>query len=333
MTIIDIAAEAGVSISTVSRVLNNPRMVAPATRTQVEAVVKKYNYSPNAIARGLVQHSMKTVGILMSDIRNLHFSRSAFVLENILFKHGYSSLLCNTGDDLEKKKKYIVDFAGKKIDGLILLGSVFDDAEIEKLIGDYLSANIPIIISNSALRTANAYSVLIDHSIGMSLAVSHLAGKGHERIAFVHTYKTYNTVRKISGFRSAMEKCGMEEPGDGDIFFTGPMVSGGEDFAQRYLQENGSPRHTAFIFAEDSIAIGAVNVFRASGLEIPRDAAVIGHDNSIFAQCSLPKLTSIDTKIGEIAEVMANTMQDIFKNKKVGKSIMLHPDIVLRDST
>jgi LacI family transcriptional regulator len=330
LTIFDVAAEARVSISTVSRVLNNPHLVAPTTRLLVESVMKKRNYSPNAMARGLVRRSMKTIGVFMSDIINLHFSRAAFVLENIFFKQGYMTMLCNTGDDLEKKKKYIVDFASRKVDGLVLLGSVFNNPEIERMIIDYLPGT-PVIISNSVLSVPNAYSVLIDHSVGMDLAVSHLVRKKHQKIAFVHSHETYNTKRKIAGFKTALNKNDIDRTGE-DLFFTNPMVAGGEEFAERYLSGNKKTRHTALIFAEDSIAIGAVNVFRRNGLQIPTDIAVIGHDNSVFAQCSLPKLTSIDTKVMEISEVMANTLHDIFNKKLVGQSIMLRPDLVIRES-
>ena len=332
VTIYDIASEAGVSISTVSRVLNYPQKVAPKTRSQVELVLKKYNYSPNEMARGLVRNSMKTVGILVSDISNLHFSTAASVLESLFFEREYSTLLCNTGDDLERKKKYIRDLSGKKVDGLILLGSVFYNSEIEQMIRDFLP-DTPVIISNSTLPVPNAYSVLIDHDVGMELAISHLHEKGHERIAFVHTYNTFNTMRKTSGFLKAMEKRHLSLGEHNNTYYTDPMLAGGEDFARKYLQKEISPRYTAFIFAEDSIAIGAVNVFCQAGLKIPDDISVIGHDNSVFALACLPKLTSVDTKIREISEVMANTLHDIFFQKKVGQSITLHPELVVRDST
>ena len=332
MTIYDIASEAKVSISTVSRVLNTPHKVAASTRMQVEAVLKKHNYSPNAMARGLVYKSMKTVGILMSDIRNLHLSYAAFVLENLFFKQGYSTLLCNTGDDLEKKKKYIRDFASRKLDGIILLGSVFNYAEIERMICDYLPET-PVIISNSTLAIPNAYSVLIDHTVGMNLAVSHLVEKGHERIAFVHSHETYNTQRKIAGFLQAMESHNLFLDSNRNTYFTQPLFDGGEKYATSYLAAGNKSKYTAFIFSEDSIAIGAVNVFRQAGVRIPQDAAIIGHDNSIYSLCSLPKLTSVDTKIAAISEVMANTLHGIFQKKQVGNSIILRPELVVRDST
>jgi LacI family transcriptional regulator len=332
VTIYDIATEAKVSISTVSRVLNSPHKVGAPTRLHVESIIKKHNYSPNAMARGLVHNSMKTVGVLTSDIRNLHFSTAVTVLENLFFKQGYSTLLCNTSDDLDKKKKYIRFFAERKIDGLILLGSVFNNKEIERMICDYLPKT-PVVISNSTLSVPNAYSVLIDHSVGMDLSVSHLVQRNHKNIAFVHTHETYNAKRKIVGFLEAIERYDLPVNEDKNLYFTNPFITGGEEFGTWYLASGNKPRYSAFIFAEDSIAIGAVNVFTRAGLHIPQDVAIIGHDNSVFSQCSLPKLTSVDTKIKAISEVMANTLHDVFQKKIVGQSITLRPNLVVREST
>ena len=103
MTIMDIAAEAGVSIATVSRVLNQPEKVKPKTRERVQAILKKHHYRPNAIAQGLVRNTLHTVGILSVDIRREHFSTSAYTLESLFFDWGYTTILCNTGNDLRKK--------------------------------------------------------------------------------------------------------------------------------------------------------------------------------------------------------------------------------------
>lgn len=332
MTIYDIATEAGVSITTVSRVINNPQKVALSTRHKVESVLRKHSYSPNAIARALVHNSLRTVGILMSDIRNRHFSITAGVLENCLFKMGYNTLLCNTGEDIEKKKKYIMNFAGNKIDGLILLGSVFNNIEIEQMVRNLLS-NVPVIISNGFLPLPNAYSVLVDHNIGMSLAIEHLAERGHKNIAFIYAAETYNTQRKMKAFLDAMKRLSLPLEENKNMFATKPGLDGGEMFARNYFKNNCSLKHSAFIFYEDIVALGAQNVFIEECFHIPKDIAIIGHDNSIFAHCALPKLTSVDTRIESIAEVMANTLDDVLSGKQVGQSIILRPELIIRDSS
>lgn len=330
MTIYDIASEAGVSITTVSRVLNHPKKVKEATRKKVEAVLQARNYSPNSMARGLVHNSMKTIGVLMSDIKNLHFSRAAYVLESIFFNWDYSTLLCNAGDDLEKKKKYIRILAGKKVDALVLLGSVFNDVQIERMICDYLP-NTPVIISNSSLSIPNAHSVLTDHTCGMDLAVSHLIDRGHSEICFIRSNYSVNTQRKIAGFLTALKSKNLPLDENQNIYLTKPAFQDSENFSG--LLAGLKSKFSAFIFIDDSLAIAGVNVLKNHGARIPDDVAVIGHDNSVFSLCCQPKLTSIDTKIEKISTVIAYTLHDIFLKNPVGNSILLRPELIIREST
>ncbi len=330
LTIYDIATKAGVSVSTVSRVINNAANVAPNTREHVEKIMAKYSYSPSDMARGLVHNSMKIIGVLASDIRNMHFSNAAFVLENCFFSWDYSTLLCNTGEDLAKKKKYITILARKKIDALVLVGSIFDDKEIEDMICAYLP-NTPVIISNSSLSIPNSYSVLADHDYGMELAIAHLVEKGHRRIAFVHSEMTFNIQRKLDGFLKALQARNLPCDPERNVHVVDLSIEGAEALADKLMAERGTV--TAVIFSEDLLALGAVNRWKERGLRIPEDLAVIGNDNSVFAVCSQPKLTTVDTKIETIAHVVANTLHSIFQKKDVGQSIMIRPELVIREST
>ena len=132
MNIYEIAAEAGVSISTISRVINNPEKVSPGTRKRVLDAFARNNYVPNALARGLVKSSSKNIGIISSEIRNLYYATAAHILEDCFFQWGYTSLLCPTGGSLEKKLEYVRVLAEKQVDGLVLVGSAFSSPVIEK---------------------------------------------------------------------------------------------------------------------------------------------------------------------------------------------------------
>ena len=303
MTIYEIAAEVGVSISTVSRVLNNPEKVSPKTKEKVEAVLKKYNYSPNAFARGLVSNSMNSVGILITDIRNRHFSTAAYVLENCFFNWDYSTIFCNTGDSLEKKKKYIQMLSSKKVDGIVLLGSIFEGDAIKKIISEYIP-DTPVVVSNGVLDMPNTYSVSIDHNYGMRLAVSHLLERGRDRICFVYSTNTPNSKRKSYGFLNALSNKNIT-PVENQVFESADPTNNFETFKNQIL--GLSKNFNAFIFSEDYFALKGVNIFKEHGLDIPGDISVIGHDNSIFSLCSQPELTTIDTKIDDMSTIVANT--------------------------
>jgi LacI family transcriptional regulator len=328
-TIYDIALEAGVSISTVSRVLNNPDKVHLKTRKKIQDIVHRCNYVPNAIARGLVSNSLKAIGILTSDILNYHFAYTASTLENLFFKWGYSAILCNTGNKSEKKKDYIHILAEKKVDGLILVGSVFTGIEIEATIKKYMP-HTPIVVANSSLDLPNVHYVLIDHDHGLDLAVRHLKEKGHSRIRFVNTSTTYNSRRKVQGFYRAMEK--NDFGADKDLVIN---ASFGLEGANKVIDETieAGKGISALIFADDNSAFCAVRHLKERGLSVPADMAVIGYDNSFYSLYAAPPLTSIDTRNETFATLVANMLHDLLEGKEVGSSVILTPGIVIRSST
>ena len=184
MNIYDIAKEAGVSIATVSRVLNNKGTVSAATRARVEAILKQNNYTPSAIARGMVSKSMRTVAVLTVDIRVPHYARTAYTIEREFSRRGYEVILCNTGGDRAETLRYLQAVNQKQVDGIVLVGSVFDTicqgAEMEKLL-----SGVPVVLANGKLDLPNAYSVTVDDKYGVSLAVEHLVARGRKSIYYM----------------------------------------------------------------------------------------------------------------------------------------------------
>lgn len=154
MNIYDIAKEAGVSISTVSRVMNKKENVNPATRKKVEEILEKNNYTPSAIARGMVSKTMKTVAILTVDIRVPHYSRTAYTIEREFSRRGYEVLLCNTGGELSETVKYLRTVQEKKVDGIVLVGSVFNTLCKKEEIGKLLK-NTPVVLADGKLELPN----------------------------------------------------------------------------------------------------------------------------------------------------------------------------------
>lgn len=329
MTIYDIAKEAGVSISTVSRVLNNPDKVSRKTRDKVQALIRKHHFTPNAMARGLVSNSMKSIGILTSDIRNYHFASTAYTLETLFFNWGYSTILCNTGDHAAKKQDYLRILAEKKVDGVVLVGSTYADAELEEAFKKYLP-DTPIVIGNGALSLPNARHVLIDHDTGMRLAVEHLFKTGHRDIVLVNTSTTCNAKRKVQGFRLAMNQFGMKDD-ESNIIQTSFGLEGAYESVNRILETR--PSCTAIIFADDNTAMCALSCLREKGRSVPKDIAVVGYDDSLFSLYASPQLTSINTKNETYSVLLANMLRDILSNKEVGNSVFVTPEIVVRQST
>ena len=207
MNIYDIAREAGVSISTVSRVLNKKSNVTPETLKKVEAVLEKYNYTPSAIARGLVASSMKTVAVLTVNVRVPHYARTAYVIERGFSAKGYNVTLCNTGGELEETVKYLRIITEKQTDGIVLVGSVFNRLGREPRVAALLSKT-PVVLANGRLEMPNSYSVLVDDRLGIRLAVEHLYKKGHRDIFYVQELHTESADIKRDGFVLAMSRLG-----------------------------------------------------------------------------------------------------------------------------
>ena len=161
MNIYDIAAEAGVSISTVSRVMNNKGNVNPEMRRRIEEVLKKYDYKPSAIARGMVSKTMKTIAILTVDLRVPQHARQVYIIEQEFCQKGYNVMVCNTGGKLEECARYINLLSEKQVDGIVLIGSTFNDLGGRTEITGKVS-RIPVVMANGHLDLPNFYSILVD---------------------------------------------------------------------------------------------------------------------------------------------------------------------------
>lgn len=332
-TIYDVAKDANVSISTVSRVLNSPECVAPTTRERVEAVLNKYNYVPNNAAKALVNKSAKTIGVLLPDIKNQHFSNAAYYLETRFFELGYSTLLCNCGNDsnIAKKEAAIKLLAGERVDALIMLGSVFSNPEVEKLVASY-TPDIPVISSNAHLSALNCTSIEVDYVAGMELAITHLLNRGFEDIYFVQGNATKNTMRKADAFQYIIKKKGLPYSPKSHILSTnGYGLEHGREFAQNNMTDRKG--RSAYIFMNDYTAIGAVNQLVKDGVAIPEEVGIIGHDNLDYGLYCKPELTTIDTKIEDIAKIIVLTVQNIFNGNTVGDRISIKPELIVRKTT
>lgn len=328
MNIYDIAKKAGVSISTVSRVLNHKTNVTPATREKIEAILKKYNYSPNAIARGLVSNSMETVAIITVDIRVPHYAKQAYTIEQAFSSLGYNVLVCNTGGKLSETKKYMKMLSEKQIDGVVLVGSVFNDICKDQEIITYLK-NLPVVTANGKVDLPFSYSVLVDDSMGISLAIDYLFEKGYKDIIYVKDLNTNSANRKEKGFYSAMKSHGCMVT-EKNILKTSYGLKGGQEVANIILshQEGCS----AVVFGEDLTAVGAIKTFQKAGLQIPKDIAITGYNDSEYATICSPELTSIDNKPELVGQCCVQLLVNMIAGKTDKASIVIQPELKIRES-
>ena len=207
MTIYDIAREAGVSASTVSRVINNKAGIKESTRKKVQKLLDEYNYTPDVAARGLVTQASKFIGILIEDIRVSHHTESAYVIEQEMTRQGYTCITFSTGADSKRKAQYIEILEQRRVEGAIFIGSMFGTEAVRQSVEQHLS-NTPVVIVNGALDLPNTYSVLIDEERGTEECVALLTQKGRKQLAYLMDVATPANEKKNRGFCTGMLRSG-----------------------------------------------------------------------------------------------------------------------------
>ncbi|MDD4295715.1 MAG: LacI family DNA-binding transcriptional regulator [Ruminiclostridium sp.] len=328
MTIYDIAKEAGVSASTVSRVINDKPGIHPDTRKKIQRLLTKYNYSPSETARGLVNRASKMIGILVADIRTIHHTDGAYIIERELSKLGYCCIIFNTGTDDASKSEYIKILSRRRVEGAVLIGSSFQTEPVECAIQKYLS-NQPVVIANGYLDLPNVYGVIADEQNGVANCVKLLFEKGHKRPAFVIDFHTPSNNLKQLGFEQAVRSLGFY--GEPWVYETESTLQGSYEVTKRIIKEH--PDVDGIIYSVDSLAAGGTRALTDMGISIPDKVSVIGIDNSIYAEISNPKLTSLDNKLLDLSMAAARNLIDALNNGKPPKKILIFSTIVERETT
>ncbi len=329
VTIYEIAKVAGVSASTVSRVINNKPGVKPATRKKVLACLEEKHYSPNEAARGLVNQSSRIIGILLSDLRTTHHTDGIFFIQQELDALGYCCIIMNTGHEEAEKARYIQLLNQRRVEAAVLIGSTFETNMVRQAITEYLP-NIPIFVTNGYLDLPNVYGVISDERNGVVDCVRHLAEKGRKNLAFVVDYETPSNLSKINGFQDGVHRfCGSEKT---------PLIVHTENkFPSIYenvtqlMKEH--PEVDGIICAEDPIAASALRALRDMQIAVPDRVGVIGINNSTVAEFCNPSLTSLDNMLVDISVAAARNLADVIQGKRVVKKMMIYSKLVEREST
>lgn len=325
MTIYDIAAEAGVSASTVSRVINKKSGIKPSTRKLVESLLEKYNYSPNEAARGLVSQNSRMIGILVSDIRNQHYTEGAYIIEQEFLSRGYCSLIFNTGNESSDKAEYVRLLAQRKVEGAVFIGSSFGTEEVKDAVSTYLS-DIPIVIANGTLKLENISAVLADEKSGTAMLVEYLNSIGKKKIVYIDGEDTPSNHIKRAGYMAGMLSASLPS----SVVIADNSYEGGLETMSALLACDDPP--DAVICAVDLIAVGALRAVTDMGLRLPEDVSVFGIDNSPYSSISNPRLSSLDTHLRELSLCCARTLLDSLDGKEIIRRIVIPASPVIRES-
>lgn len=329
MTIYDIAKIAGVSASTVSRVVNNKPGIKDETRKQIKALLEQYDYSPNETARGLVNKASKMIGILIADIRYAHHVDIAYYIEEELGKHGYCCLILNTGLTDDKKVNAVKVLEQRRVEGAILIGSTFQCEAVKRALASGLS-NVPVVITNGYLDLPNVKGVLVDEREGVESCVELMVKKGHEKLAFVLPNHTPSNLSKQQGFTRGMESRGWKQE-ELWLYECKTTLEDGYDMMEQILEEH--PDVEGVIFGEDLSAVSAIRALADRKIRVPEQVAVIGVDNSKYCDICYPKLTSLNNRLVEMSLEAARILFDSLEGRENPDKIMLFSRIMEREST
>lgn len=330
VTIYDIAREAGVAASTVSRVINNKPGIKLETRQKVQELLKKHNYIPDAAARGLVMQSTRLVGILIVDIRVAHHVHSAFVIEQELTRRGYCCIIMGTGPEDENKAEYIRILEQRRVEGVILMGSMFQTAAVEESIKKHLS-KIPIVMVNGYLNLPNVSGVIVDEDTGVEKCVELLWSKGKKKIAFVLDSVSPSNGRKQQGYCDGMTRHGAKKEELWLYEMEESSVRGGYEITLKILDDH--PDVEGIIYTIDLVAAGGIRAACDRGYKVPERLGLIGIDNSVYGEISMPKLTTLDNRLQALSESAATILREGLEGKVHSRKMMMFSEIIEREST
>jgi LacI family transcriptional regulator/LacI family asc operon transcriptional repressor len=333
MTIYDVSEKAGVSIATVSRVLNGSDNVSAQTRQKVLDVIEACDYTPNAFARGLGLNSMNTIGILCADSSDLYLANAVYHIEQELRENNYNCILCCTGYNIEDKQKYLNLLVTKKVDAVILVGSNFiseNDSE-----NDYIreaAAEVPVLLLNADFDCDNVYCSLCDDFKSMLQATSYVIDTGVKDILYLYNSQSYSALRKLSGYQSALTQKGLPIRMDYIQYFPEDH-SNLTDVAQFLTELAGKIKFKAIIAGDDNLAVGAVKYAHKQGLSIPKDLSIIGYNNSLLCSCCDPELTSVDNRLETLCHHIVKTLIGILNKQEMPQKVIFSGELIKRGTT
>lgn len=333
-TIKDIAKYTGFSITTISLVLNGKAHKIPkATEEAILQAAKELNYRPNQLAVGLVKKQTKTLGLILSDIRNNFFANMAKSIEDECRRNGWNLILCNTNDLHEREMKYLQMLADKGVDGVLICMARENDSEkVEEMVALMDSLNIPFVLVDRFYPEVKGCSVIVDHDEGGYLAARHLLELGHTRIGCVGGPKDLaDSNRRTQGYIRALMEKGVEF--DPSLIFYGDYdLSSGVRGAEYLLKKDV----TAIFAYNDMSAYGVFHYLKQQGISVPEDISLIGYDDILFSEILSVPLTSIHQPVEEMGTEAVQQMIRIIRQKQkqdTKKNIMFQPYLVVRQST
>ena len=329
VTIADVALEAGVSVATVSRVINRKTGVSPETMRRVEEAIKKLSYEPNILARNFRKSESRIILILAPNITNPYYSNILTGIGVSARRLGYSFVICTTGGESEQELDYLGMLAKKRADGAIMLATGIGQTDIEHYAEKY-----PIVQCCEHYPGTSVAHVAVDNYRSAQQVVEHLLSIGHTRIATISSVNNYpSTQQRLAGYRDALLAAGIEPEeslvrfGSFDYSFSSGLAA-----AQSLMRQSSPP--TAIFCVSDMLALGAINGAVSLGLKVPGDVSIVGFDDVEHATMFRPHITTMAQPCYEIGQRATELLCRLMRSETdICKNVVLDCQLVVRDSS
>lgn len=330
VTLNDVAEQAGVSVSTVSRVLNRKATkyrISADTEAVILQAAEELGYKANHLARGLRLKKTHTIGLIAPDISNPFFAYVIKQVQHIAHGLGYSLVVCNTDENLEMEVEQVNLLYRKRVDGLIAMpvGQQYDHFE------EWMGRDVPLVMLDRCFDALSVDSVVVDNYRGAYQATEHLISFGHERIALVQGLPgTYTNTARLQGYRDALSAHGVE--------VDEALVVGGDFRRERGYIETKlllglDPAPTAIFATGDLITLGALQAIYEEGLSIPDDVSLLSFDDFDFASFLRCPLTTVQQPKEAMGEMAVKLLVERLDNgEKERRRIVLQPKLIVRES-
>jgi LacI family transcriptional regulator len=318
ITIYDVAREAGVSMATVSRVVNGNQNVKPATRKKVLEVIDRLDYRPNAVARGLASKKTTTVGVIIPDISNVFFSSLARGIDDVATMYKYNIILANSDGDDQKEVTVLNTLLAKQVDGVIFMGHRITD----EIRGEFSRSKTPVVLAGTIDPDGQVGSVNIDYMEATQKAVEKLAATGNQRIAFVTgpLIDPINGHNRLEGYKAAL-KAKSRTYNEGLIFEAKYDFNAGRTLAER-VKNSGA---TAAFVTDDLLAVGLMDGLLDLGMRVPEDFEIITSNNSPLTEYARPRISSISQPLYDLGAVSMRLLTKLMNKEEVEEKDIILP--------
>lgn len=333
LNIYKIAQEAGVSPATVSRVMTKNARVSEEKRACVEAVIRKYDYRPNALAQGLIKTKTNVIGVLAADLVNPYYSSMVENCEKEIIARGYVPMICGTLSNPDLEVEYIQKMFDMRMDAIIIIGGKSDSLVTEPEYADLINRvaeSIPVITTGK-VEGGECCQVTIDEAEGMNQSMECLIGLGHRRIALIGGVEEMkSTYDKRIRYRSLLRKNGLTYR-ERYVINSNYSIEGGYQGFEALFQGNKT-LPTAVIAINDYSAVGVMRSIKEHGLRIPEDISLISFDNTFIVDTVIPRLSSISYDYEAFGKLLVDTALDKIAGKEVPEVQKVTPTLIIRES-